>query len=163
MASGAAALIRALCCYVIMDGYADKIRQMRLAAGKSEKEMAELIGINLPSYYDLESYDDEVLDCLSLYELKKMGQVLKIAPVDLLSDEANNHSGPNHLPFAEFIETVKKYIASAGITVAEFEVKAGWEMEGLLNNPEEIGERNVQFLKDVCGVLGINWLSVVPE
>jgi DNA-binding XRE family transcriptional regulator len=146
-----------------MDGYADKIRRMRLAAGKSEQEMAELIGINLPSYYDLESYDDEVLDCLSLYELKKMCQVLNITPAELLSDEANNDRRLNHLPFAEFIETVKKYLASEGITVAEFEDKAGWEMEGLLNNPEEIWERNVQFLKDVCGELGINWLSVVPE
>src|ERR1044071_3945837 len=100
-----------------MDGYADKIRQMRLAAGKSEKEMAELIGINLPSYYDLESYDDEVLDCLSLCELKKMCQVLNITPVDLLSDEANEHRGLNHLPFAEFIETVERYVASEGITV----------------------------------------------
>ena len=134
-----------------------------LAVLVSEKEMAELIGINLPSYYDLESYDDEVVDCLSLYELKKMCRVLKITPVDLLSDEANNHRGLNHLPFAEFIETVKKYIASEDITVAEFEDKAGWEMEGLLNNPEEIWERNVQFLKDVCAELGINWLSVVPE
>ena len=146
-----------------MDGYADKIRQMRLAAGKSEVEMAELIGINLPSYYDLESYDDEVLDCLALYELKKMCQVLKITPVDLLSDDANNHSVLNHLSLAEFIEMVKKHIASEGITVTEFEDQAGWEMEGLLNNPEEIWERNVQFLKDVCGKLGISWLSVVPE
>lgn len=146
-----------------MDGYAEKIRQLRLAARKSEKEMAELIGINLPSYFDLESYDDEVIDCLSLTELKKMCQVFKITPVDLLSDEAKNHRGLNHLPFAEFIETVKKHIASEGITVAEFEDKAGWEMEVLLNSPEEMWERNVQFLKDVCGELGINWLSVVPE
>lgn len=146
-----------------MDRFAEKIRQLRLAAGKSEREMAELIGINLPSYFDLESYDDEVIDCLSLTELKKMCQVVKITPVDLLSDKAKIQGRLNHLSFAEFIETVKKHIASEGMTVREFEDKAGWEMEGLLNNPEEIWERNVQFLKDVCGELGINWLSVVPE
>ena len=146
-----------------MGGYADKIRQLRLAAGRSEKEMAESIGINLPSYYDLESYDVEVLDCLSLNELQKMCRVLEIAPVDLLSDEAKNYSGLNHLSFTEFTEMVKKHIESRGITIAEFEDRVGWEIEGLLNNPEGIWERNVQFLKDACGELGVNWLSVVPE
>ena len=146
-----------------MDRNADKIRQLRLAAGRSEQEMAELIGLNLPSYYDLEAYDDEVLDCLSLYELKKLCQALKITPVDLFSTEAKNNGGLNHLSFAELTERMQQNIESQGITVAEFEEKVGWEIEGLLNKPEGIWERNVQFLKDVCSALGLNWLSVIPE
>lgn len=146
-----------------MEGYAVKIRQLRLAVGRSEKEMAESIGINLPSYYDLESYDEEVIDCLSLKELKQMCEVLKIAPVDLLSDAAKNNSRLNHLSFTEFTEMVKKHIESKGITVSEFEDRVGWEIEELLNHPESVWQRNVQFLKDTCSVLGVDWLSVVPE
>ena len=146
-----------------MDGYADKIRQKRSAAGKSEEEMAELIGINLPSYFDLESYDDEVVDCLSLTELRKMYRALNMTPADLFSDEARGSDDAGHLSFAEFSKKVKSHIESHGMTVPEFEDKVGWELESLLNDPEEIWERNVQFLKDVCVELGINWLRVAPS
>ena len=145
-----------------MDGYADKIRRKRLAAGKSEGEMAELVGISFESYFDLESYDDEVVDCLSLSELSKMCRALNITPADLLSDEVVGSDNPPHLSFAQFIERVKSYIESHGMTVPEFEDKVGWELESLLNDPEAIWERNVQFLKDVCVEVGIDWLWVVP-
>ena len=145
-----------------MDGYADKIRRKRLAAGKSEGEMAELIGINLPSYFDLESYDDEVVDCLSLRELSKMCRALNITPANLLSDEMKGSGNPGRLSFTEFIEGVKSHIESHDMTVPEFEDKVGWELESLLNDPEEMWERNVQFLKDVCVEVGIDWLGVVP-
>ena len=146
-----------------MDGYADKIRQKRIAAGKSEEEMAELIGINLPSYFDLESYDDEVVDCLSLTELRKMYRALNMTPADLFSEEARGSDVAGHLSFAEFIEKVRSHIEAHGMTVPEFEDKVGWGLESLLNDPEEIWERNVQFLKDVCVELGINWLRVAPS
>lgn len=144
-----------------MEGYADKIRQKRLAVGKSEREMAELIGINLPSYFDLESYDDEVVNCLSLSELSKMNQALNMTPAELFSEDVSG-SDDAHLSFAEFIEKVKSHIESHDMTVPEFEDKVGWELESLLNDPEEIWKRNVEFLKDVCVEVGINWLSVAP-
>ena len=145
-----------------MDGYADKIRQKRLAVGKSEGEMAELIGINLPSYFDLESYDDEVVDCLSLSELSKMYRALNMTHADLFSEEVRGSGNADHLSFAEFIEKVKSHIEAHGMTVPEFEDKVGWELESLLNDPEEIWERNVQFLKEVCVEVGVNWLWVAP-
>lgn len=145
-----------------MHGYADKIRQKRIAAGKSEEEMAELIGINLPSYFDLESYDDEVVDCLSLSELRKLYRALDMTPADLFSEEARGSDDAGHLSFAEFSKKVKSHIESHGMTVPEFEDKVGWELESLLNDPAEIWERNVQFLKDVCVEVGINWLWVAP-
>jgi DNA-binding CsgD family transcriptional regulator len=54
---------------ISMNAYAERIRQKRLAVGKSERETADRVGINLPSYYDLESHDNEILDCLSVREL----------------------------------------------------------------------------------------------
>lgn len=145
-----------------MDGYADKIRQKRLAVGKSEREMAELIGINLPSYFDLESYDDEVVDCLSLSQLSKMYRALNMTHADLFSEEVGGSGNADRLSFAEFIEKVKSHIESHGMTVPEFEDKVGWELESLLNDPEEIWGRNVQFLKDVCVEVGVDWLGVAP-
>lgn len=145
-----------------MDGYADKIRQKRIAAGRSEEEMAELIGINLPSYFDLESYDDEVVDCLSLSELRKMYRALNMTPADLFSEDVSGNDDARHLSFAEFSKKVKSHIESHGMTVPEFEDKVGWELQSLLNDPEEIWERNVQFLKDVCVEVGIDWLWVAP-
>lgn len=147
---------------MIMDGYAEKIRRKRLAAGKSEEEMADLIGINLPSYFDLESYDDEVVDCLSLSELSEMCRALNTTPADLLSGELKGSDKPYHLSFPEFIERIESHIASLGMTVSELEDKVGWELESLLNDPEGVWERNVQFLKDVCVEVGVDWLRVVP-
>ena len=86
-----------------------------------------------------------------------------MTPADLFSDEARGSDDAGHLSFAEFSKKVKSHIESHGMTVPEFEDKVGWELESLLNDPEEIWERNVQFLKDVCVELGINWLRVAPS
>jgi len=144
-----------------MNAYAEKIRQKRLAVGKSEREMADLIGINLPSYCDLERHDNEVLNCLSLRELNNMCEVLNLTPADLLSKEANSNT-LSRVSFAEFIGVVQGHIESNGFSVQGFEDKAGWELGSLLNAPDKIWERNVQFLRDVCAEVGIDWRRVLP-
>ena len=57
---------------------------------------------------------------------------------------------------------IQRHIESNGFAVDEFEDKAGWEVGSLLNAPDTIWERNVQFLRDVCAEVGIDWLSVLP-
>jgi hypothetical protein len=90
-----------------------------------------------------------------------MNQALNMTPAELFSEDVSG-SDDAHLSFAEFIEKVKSHIESHDMTVPEFEDKVGWELESLLNDPEEIWKRNVEFLKDVCVEVGINWLSVAP-
>jgi hypothetical protein len=48
------------------------------------------------------------------------------------------------------------------MTVSEFEDRVGWYIESLFDNPQEIEERCVQFLVDVCNELHLEWLATIP-
>ncbi len=57
----------------------------------------------------------------------------------------------------------QKQIDSQEMTVSEFEDKVGWYIESLFDNPQEIEERCVQFLVDVCNELHLEWLATIPN
>ena len=146
-----------------MNLHSDKIRQLRLSTGKSEGEMAEIMNISVESYFDLEAYDDEVLECISVYELRKMSGAFGVTPVELLMGVPRAEANLNHISYVELVERIKKYIDSQGVTVTEFEDSVGWYIESLFDNPQEIEGRCVQFLIDACNELQLDWLEVIPN
>lgn len=148
---------------MVMSLHSEKIRQLRLRAGKSEREMAELMNISVESYFDLEAYNDEVLDCISIYELRKMSSAFGVTPVEVLTTVSKTEDKAVHISYVELVERIKKHLETQQMTAAEFEDKVGWYIESLFDNPQEIEERCVQFLIDVCDELQINWLAAVPN
>jgi ribosome-binding protein aMBF1 (putative translation factor) len=93
-----------------MSLHSDRIRQLREKAGKSEGEMAEIMNISVESYFDLEAYDDEVLDCISLDELKKMSSAFGVSSVELLTGVPETESKLNHITYGELVKRIKKHI-----------------------------------------------------
>jgi hypothetical protein len=92
--------------------------------GKSEAEVAIAAGLNLPSYYDVETDDDELESCLTLDEVSKLCAFLAVDPAWLYTGE--KQTTPHPIDLATLSNEVRLFIASRDITVAEFEDQVGY-------------------------------------
>src|SRR5258706_12528529 len=69
------------------------LRVARERSEKTEKEIAEAVGINTPSYYDLEDSDDEFFVAASLNGLGRLCATLKLGPESLLGSIEHGGDG----------------------------------------------------------------------
>lgn len=143
--------------------YAAIIKNFREKAGKSQREMADLLGMTFMSYFDLELHDDELCSVPSLREVKKMCDVFRISPIELLTGNQQLDRLHAQISFQALIKKVKIHIAEKGLTQEEFENEAGWRLSDYLTDPEKIWDEPISFLQDICKPLGIDWLATIPR
>lgn len=138
-----------------------RLIEAREAVQKSMEEMAEALGITFESYRDLEDYEDEIINGLIIEEVFKLSTVLKTdvrlwfadPPFPLLL--INSASS--------FANMIRDYVKKTGISIAEFEESAGWQIEECLNDPSKFLQLNLDAIMDICNQLGVNWLAVLPS
>jgi transcriptional regulator with XRE-family HTH domain len=58
-----------------MEGIANRIERLRNESGKSELEVADILCLSIYEYEDLESYDDEITDVISLKTAKALAAI----------------------------------------------------------------------------------------
>src|SRR5258705_12750236 len=121
--------------------------------------MASLIGITFQLYKDLEFRDNELFQCISLAELGTLSKALNIKASDLFAEGSASPQGITSLN--QLAEAIENYLSKRGKTLPEFETIVGWEIGNALNEPKEFLGVNVDGLKDICGELGLDWLSVL--
>jgi len=142
-----------------LDGTARRVEQARKAAGLTEAEAAALIGVSQAAYCDLESYDDEMETCLSLREVRAVGSILGADPVWLLTGRP---SPPVHpLPLFDVVASIRAYLAERRLPVSEFEDLTGWGVSEALEKPAAAWDWNVDGLRDLCDVLGLDYRAVL--
>ena len=141
--------------------YAKRLQSAREQVGKSVEELAALVGINEPSYYDLESYDDEVLTCISIQQFALLCRLLHLSPPDLFAEEFKAEQA--EIGLNSLVTRVRSYIETHRITLPEFEDCVGWDLAPFLESPTElVAERyNIDALRDVCKELGLNWVNAL--
>lgn len=61
-----------------LSNYPYLLRTARERAKKSVEEMAKSLGISVAAYHDLESFDDELIDCISLQQIAILGKLLHL-------------------------------------------------------------------------------------
>lgn len=137
-----------------------RIRFARVAAGLTHMEVAEAIGLNLPSYYDLEGVEDEVQSCISLRELQALSRTLRVDPGWIVTGKSQLMG--SNIGLASVPALIRSHLEDRGITLADFEEQAGWMVGETLADGAAIWGWNVDCLTDVCHVLGIDWWSVLP-
>jgi hypothetical protein len=141
---------------------ARRIADARHRTGLTEKQLAERLGISLPAYCDLESYDDEAFTCLSLGQLRDLGVALGVPARQLLAPDGAGMSLLS-FPMAALLDRVRVEIAQSGLTVEEFGERVGWDIASALAHPESAWtDWCVDGLQDICSAVGVDWLSVLP-
>ena len=142
--------------------YAERIRELREARGLSIEQAADESGISFSNHLDLESYDDEILMCVSLRELTALGRMLGVDPIGLLAPDPDRKPVVQ-LSRSELAQAILKFVNDSRQSISAFEEQVGWEVAAALEDSEKILGWNIDCLSDVCAAIGVNWLEALPE
>jgi transcriptional regulator with XRE-family HTH domain len=142
-------------------GTAERIKALRERLGKSDLEMAQLLGLNIYCYGDLEFHDDELVSMITLSQALRLASLLGAKLHDLLGDDATARP---IIPISQLPERVRAAMIQTKVSLEEFEDRVGWELREFLDKPVQTAtERPVIFLQDLAAQLGLDWLSIVPN
>jgi transcriptional regulator with XRE-family HTH domain len=134
--------------------HSERFRLARERAGLSVTDVALEVGVSAASIYDLEAYDDELVQVYSPIDLRRFASVLASTPVGLLGlDPAANPLSPVGLAAA-----VTEFCRARSIDVAALEATSGWELASTLRRPERfLHDFSIAGIRDVCDAIGIGW------
>ena len=141
----------------MVPGQARRLAAARVAAGRDVGELAALLGISYEAYYDLESFDEEIVDTLDFDELCRLGAALAL---DLRSFFGAESVG--EATFAELAAGLERLMAEEGMPLDALEDRVGWELRTQLAAPETFGGLPAVALADIGEPLGVDWRSFLP-
>ena len=140
---------------------AQRIKEARIKAGLSAEEVAKIIDLGIHAYDDLESYDDEVFNCISLKQLRNLSELLSVRAIDLVVIDQSKINETS-LTAQELIECIKNTILENSESVDDFSDRVGWDVTSALNNAENVWKDwNLDGLRDICEAVGVNWIDVL--
>ena len=135
-----------------------RLRRAREAGSKTPEQLGEIVS-DVPSYHDLENCDGELYNNLSLGNLSRLCSALGIKPCELFGHGINAEQtiSPEQLVFK-----TKEYLRQNTLNIAEFEARIGFEIGPSLNDASKVLDWNVDFLRWLCGELGLDWRLTLP-
>ena len=140
---------------------AQRIQAARQRAGLSHEVVASRVGLDLPSYYDLEAFDEEAFTVISLRQLCSLASVLGVSARALVGDD------PAELPAvapSAVVEQIRAGLGGDPPDVDAFSARVGWDVAAVLDDPEWIWDDwCVDALADICGAIGVHWLAVLAD
>ena len=139
----------------------DRLRGARERLGLTLEEVANRMGLSARWYYDLEAYPDEVSSTVSLAHLQVLGQTLGLEPATILVGETT--SPTDRGGFRDVVDGLERRMKSEGLDAKTLGERLGWDIRGVLADPEELWTFNVAGLRDVCLGVGVDWLAVLPR
>jgi transcriptional regulator with XRE-family HTH domain len=143
-------------------GAAARIRAARTRAGLGEQTVAAALGITLPAYFDLESFDDELFTCLSLEEVSKLAQALGVSTLALVVGDERADGVAGEMSLTDVVSRIREYIGLHSLTPVAFSDRVGWDIAPALLDPSSAWRSwNLDWLYDVCAELKIEWTAVL--
>jgi hypothetical protein len=142
---------------------ARRISEARASVGLAPAELAALVGINVESYLDLETYDDEAFLCLSLLQFCALADALQVSARRLVSDD-NAPPTAATLTVGEIVAALRGRLVAMSGDIESLSDQLGWDVAHALEEPATIWEEwCVDGLRDVCEPLGLEWLGLLPH
>lgn len=140
---------------------ADRVREARERLGLAERVVASRLGMSSSEYQDIELHNDEAFEVFSVANLAGLAGILGM-PLErlLFGPQAPRRSARTF--FEEIARRLSSLAEAKGLTIDELGDKVGWELGGVITDPESLGEFNVVGLYDVCTAVGVDWVSALP-
>jgi transcriptional regulator with XRE-family HTH domain len=142
-------------------GIAERIKNLRLASGRSEDELAAMLGISIHSYWDLEAYDNELFTCVSLEQAQRLMRALGTDLTSFISPAGELSS---RVSLDQAVTALRELAEQRGWSVAELSDEVGWELDEFLRTPRQTAAaQNLDFFKDIAAPLGLDWHCLLPS
>jgi transcriptional regulator with XRE-family HTH domain len=142
-----------------MGSASENIRLARTRAGLEPAAVAAAVGLNKPWYYDVEAYDYEVTDNISLRKLAAIARTLGTTVPEIIDGARTS------VPVAKqsLAELARARMASEAMTVDAYSERIGWDIRPVLANPEQVWEYPFCMLAALCADLGADWRAFIEE
>jgi DNA-binding XRE family transcriptional regulator len=134
------------------------LRQLRENSRRSPQELASAAGINVESYYDLEAYDDELDNAISVRCVARIASEFGVKP-SILYGGVSGGAILTH----DFASLIRSHLAQSGQSLAEFENQVGYSVGEALADPDQFGDFNADGLRAVSEVMSVNWFDVLDH
>src|SRR3954470_22854729 len=118
-----------------MGSPSENIRVARERAGLQPEDVARAVGLNKPSYYDVEGSDDEVTGNISMAILAAIARFLGTTPVEVLEGEGTQ-PGRAKRPTSDLVALARARIAADRLTIEAYGDRFGWNLAPVFENPE---------------------------
>ena len=143
---------------LVETGQARRLAEARERSGREIGELASLLGISYEAYWDLESFDEEVVDCISLGQMKTLAAALGL---DLRDFFAARDVG--QLTLTDFAARLEGLLDGRPESLDALEEEVGWEFARHLEDPETFAELPAIALADIGTAVDVDWRSLLPQ
>ena len=117
-----------------------------------------MAGINLESYYDLETSDGELDNAISVRSVARIASELGVKPSILYGGTSGGAISTN-----DFASLIRMHIDQSGQSLAEFENQVGYSLGEALADPEQFGDFNADGLRALSAAMGVNWFDLLDH
>ena len=146
----------------VLPPVAKRIREARLRLGISEQEVAHRWGVQPSMYWDLEQRDDELFTCVDFRKLPGLATALELPLMVLLFGEEPKVRPPE-VSYAEVAAGIQRRLTDEGLTLDALSDAVGWELGGVLEDPESLAAFNISGVYDVCQSVGVDWIGLLAH
>ena len=124
-----------------------RIRAARERTGKSISDVATLLGMTLPAYRDLEDFEGELTQTVSLETFVRIMRVLGLHLRDLFEAEQDRSDTVSLSRLRELVEEAR---TQRGLSQSELEEAVGWDLSRFFQDPMSAMNWNIDCLIDVA-------------
>ena len=132
------------------------LKQLRESSPFSPEQLAKAGELDLASYYDLETHDDELTCNVSLDSIARLARALGVKPSVLYDGQSTET-----VSLEQLASLLREHVARSGKSLDDFETDLGWGVAPALANPEAFREFNVDGLRAVCDAVNVDWYDVL--
>ena len=134
------------------------IKKARSEKGLSKNKLSVALGISEMHVYDLESYENELEDTLSIKQIFVLSKLLKIPTENLCAELGQCKLAPQQA-FTE----IKNQIIQSGLPIEILSEQVGWELEFCAKSMESIKKQPIMFFRDFGLYFKIPLCKILPE
>lgn len=117
----------------------EKIRAARKSKNISTAQLSNQLQLSDGYICDIESYDDEIYDNLSLGDFKRLCSILALDPIDILQDLGLQRIDVSSL-VGEFITSAKKTLEFSNDKIAEQIGFETWVVDEIMQSNKNINK-----------------------
>jgi hypothetical protein len=141
---------------------ARRFLQAREALGLTPSEVAAQWGEQPSMYWDLELFDSEAFDVVSVQDLVTLAAVLRVSVMNLLFGEEPSPRMPP-TAYSEIARRVRAEMTARSMSVEQMSEEVGWELAEYLRDPDKLSDLPIFALRWICKAADADWATTLSN
>lgn len=137
---------------------AERIRDLRGKSGRTEQELADLLGLTVEGYCDLEQYDDELESTISIAQAVALARLLGRDLAEIVGEPA----GSPALRMSAIRAGMSEQLARSPGAREELEDLIDWDLGPFLDGADQwMTVYTLDFIKRLSTAIGLTYGEVL--